>query len=153
MVKEKDLKPPFKNQFTEWLNDEWPDAQVVEWENEYSAKADERSNWQAPSTVIERIDLVCKTEVENSPDIHYVVEIKQNLNKKAVGQALMYYYAYNRDLVIRADNPDKTEYPMVFPVIGFQKWKEHYIDWLDFMDGLLTDDFQIIRMSIDYSNG
>jgi len=61
----------------------------------------------------------------------------------------MYFYAYNRDLVIRSENSDK-EYPMVFPVIGFRTGKEYYVNWLNFLDGFFTDNFQLIRMSIDY---
>ena len=150
MVSEEKLKLPFKNQFEQWLKKEWPEAEIEEWENEYSAKAAERDPNQAPASVIERIDLVCKTIVPDAADAHYVIEIKDELNKKAVGQALNYFYAYNRDLVIRADNPDEREYPLVYPVIGFRRAKEHYIDWLEFTDGIFVEDFALIRMSIDY---
>jgi hypothetical protein len=149
MVDEKELKGPFKEQFEQWLMETTDEVENINWKEEYSAKATERENQKIPpSSVLERIDLLCRTEMREAADIHYVVEIKDELNKKAVGQVLMYFYAYNRDLIIRSENSD-GEYPMVFPVIGFRTGKEYYVNWLDFLDGFFADNFQLIRMSID----
>jgi len=90
MVDENELKEPFKEQFEQWLMETPHEVENISWVEEYSAKATERENQKVPpSSILERIDLLCKTETPEGADIHYVIEIKDELNKKAVGSPLL----------------------------------------------------------------
>lgn len=73
-----------------------PEAEIMGWKEKYSAQVCKRKSEEIhPRRVKEQIGLVCKVK---NPRMTFVIEIKDKLNKKAIGQTLMYWYAYNRDL-------------------------------------------------------
>lgn len=131
-IDEAEMVEPAKQSFKELL---LGDGKIVEWYREPSVQIRERKNNESPAVVHEKPDLICEIDVDGKT-LLYVIELKKVLGKKAIGQALLYYWAVDNGIELKCDGyrRELPESVTIFSAIGFIKMKQQYygdfISWL-----------------------
>jgi hypothetical protein len=95
----------------------------VRWFEEPNIHVRERNLIEPAAKVIEQPDLLCKAH-----SAYYVIELKKKVGKKAVGQALAYYWAlqHGEKLTHNGTSYDLIDNPTIVSVVAGIRWHQPY---------------------------
>jgi hypothetical protein len=98
-----------------------------QWYREPDIRVRSRGEGEPPARVSEEPDLIRILETGSS-SIYYVVELKKTVGKKAIGQALHYYWAlqHGDKLVKGGKTHELPENPPVMVYVVGVRWKQLY---------------------------